>query len=641
MESTNVLAENVTQLVSFTMQGEEFAFPITTVQEIVRLPEVTPVPRAPGSVKGIMNLRGSILPLIDLRKRFELGAARYSEDSRVIVIRHQGYNTGMIVDRVNEVLRVEKDQLQQPPAAVGPTRENGLGGLARFDNGRRVVMILSEDEILPHTQETLQEMAVRNSSAADQEKHRTVEDENLLVSFRLNHEEFAVNITDVREIVRVGDIVQVPRAPAFVLGVMPLRNELLPVLDMRVRFGMVSADEEMVIDGKGAEALSDETDSRRIIVADLGGVTIGLLVTAVTQVLRLPEKDIEPAPEVIEPENAKYIRGVGKLDNGNRLLMLLDLPRLLSVGEQEEVAAAAGKQQEKGGDYMGRERDLEDERQLVCFRIEDEEYGIDIMQVREIIRIDAITAVPGAPYYVSGIVNLRGNVLPVIDLRCRFGREKGQLSEQNRILVVEVGGRATGLIVDAVSEVLRIPESSIEPTPGILSSSASSRYITGIGKLDGGARAIILVDVDTILEQEEVESLPGPETLGQHSSASLQGHVSCDPVLQKDLCVENGTDKDYDSASVSDGKVTCEKRDGLPDVGTMTKEDNVADLVTAAVVNVEEGRAEADQDDRAKKTGELMKLKKDELLARARELGLKVDARMTKKQISELIAVSG
>ena len=640
MEATNVLAENITQLVSFTMQGEEFAFPIKTVQEIVRLPEVTPVPRAPESVKGIINLRGSILPLIDLRKCFERGTAQYSEDSRVIVIRHQGYNTGMIVDRVNEVLRVEKDQLEPPPPAVKSARPNGLGGLARFDNGRRVVMILSEDELLPEAQETLKEMTVHNTAASSQEKQAAMEEENLLVSFRLNNEEFAVNITDVREIVRVGDIIRVPRAPAFVLGVMPLRNELLPVLDLRVRFGMIPDPGEMPHGGEAETDLPDnETDSRRVIVADLDGITTGLLVSSVSEVLRLSEKDIEPAPDVIDPENAKYIRGVGKLDNGNRLLMLLELAELLS-GKDRETVAAAGKQQEKGEDSMGVEKDLEDERQLVCFRIADEEYGIDIMQVREIIRIDAITAVPGAPHYVSGIVNLRGNVLPVIDLRCRFGREKAPRSEQNRILVVELDGRTTGLIVDAVSEVLRIPEGCIEPTPRILSSGVSSRYITGIGKLDGGKRAIILVDVDVILGKEEIEALPGADGMEQWTSEAPQSHISQEPVQQNDFDSKNESIKDNDN--ISDSAVISNSSHEVisSEAKTTATETDLAELVTATVENAEEGEIVEERAEPEIKIRELMKLKKDQLLARARELGLKVDAKMTKKEISGLIAAS-
>ena len=160
----------------------------------------------------------------------------------------------------------------------------------------------------------------------------------------------------------------------------------------------------------------------------------------------------------------------------------------------------------KEGD-MSVEDELENERQLVCFRIANEEYGIDIMRVQEIIRIDTITEVPGAPHFVEGIVNLRGDVLPVINLRKRFGLPSMEYSDQNRILVVEMEGKITGLIVDAVSEVLRISEAQVEPTPKILTQSERGRYLDGIGKLNDGKRLILLMDVDSILTHAENEEL--------------------------------------------------------------------------------------------------------------------------------------
>jgi len=574
MDANNVLPENINQLISFTLADEEFSFPINVVKEIVRLPKITPVPGTPESVKGIINLRGSILPLIDLRKRFKLDDVQYSENTRVVVIRRQEISTGMIVDKVNEVLHVEKEQIESPPADLESSRTSGLCGLARINDGRRVVMILSEDKLLPSVDARSQNIAGHTTSTVTQKEEIKAEDERLLVIFRLANEEFAVNITEVREIVRVGDIVHVPQAPDFVLGVMPLRNVLLPVIDLRLRFGMMpDADKTTAAEEAEIEVQNNETDARRILVADIGGVTTGLMVNAVSEVLRVPQRDVDPAPEAIDPDKAKYIQGVGKLDNGNRLLMLLDLVRLLSREEKEIITNVAEKKQEKGENSMIRKKDLVDERQLVCFRIADEEYGIEIMQVREIIRLDVITEVPGAPSYVSGIVNLRGNVLPVIDLRRRFGRKTGQHSEQNRILVVDIGDKKAGIIVDSVSEVMCIPESSIEPAPQILNDSVSSRYVNGIGKMDEGKRTIILVNTDVLLEQEEIETLPGDDSLN------------------------------------SKANVKAEK-------------------------TVESAERQFERD---KKKGGLMSLKKAELLTRARELKMNVDAKMTKEQIAGLL----
>ncbi|HDI60304.1 MAG TPA: chemotaxis protein CheW [Desulfobacteraceae bacterium] len=271
---------------------------------------------------------------------------------------------------------------------------------------------------------------------------------------------------------------------------------------------------------------------------------------------------------------------------------------------------------------MSRGKDLEDERQLVCFRIANEEYGIGIMQVREIIRLDSITAVPGTPSYVSGIVNLRGNVLPVIDLGRRFGLESSQHSEQKRILVVEMDSRTTGLIVDAVSEALRIPESDIEPAPQILSANVSSRYITGIGKLDGGNRVIILIDAGSILEQEEIEALPGADGRKQAPPAGAQFSVDDDSGQQSNSGEESNA---------------WMKEKGSPESVTDTSAEDVTEIVISAVEKIEAKKKADEQANREKIMHGLMKLKKAELLAKAKKLGLKVSTKMTKKQIVGLI----
>jgi purine-binding chemotaxis protein CheW len=140
------------------------------------------------------------------------------------------------------------------------------------------------------------------------------------------------------------------------------------------------------------------------------------------------------------------------------------------------------------------------EDQVVVFRLGNEVYGVDIAVVREIIRMQPVTKVPGAPAFVEGVINLRGKVIPVIDLRKRFGLSASGYTKESRISVVEIDQHDIGLIVDAVAEVLRIPTSAVEPPSGIITSVDSS-YLRGIAKLD--ERLIILLDLDHILDREE------------------------------------------------------------------------------------------------------------------------------------------
>ncbi|MBI5468350.1 MAG: chemotaxis protein CheW [Deltaproteobacteria bacterium] len=142
--------------------------------------------------------------------------------------------------------------------------------------------------------------------------------------------------------------------------------------------------------------------------------------------------------------------------------------------------------------------------QLVTFRLGNEEFSLDILKVQEIIRHMDLTRVPKTPEFVDGVINLRGRVIPVLDLRKRFGLPKDENTNETRIIVVDVDNRTVGLKVDAVSEVLRLPADTVEPPPAIITG-VESEYIKGVGKLDG--RLLILLDVAKILTCTERDAL--------------------------------------------------------------------------------------------------------------------------------------
>ena len=142
------------------------------------------------------------------------------------------------------------------------------------------------------------------------------------------------------------------------------------------------------------------------------------------------------------------------------------------------------------------------ELQIVGFRIGRETFGLPIALVHEIVRPPEITNVPHAPEYVEGVMNLRGRIVPVIDLRRRFGETVVENKRKNRVLVADVEGRAVGLVVDSASEVLKISDTQIEAPPNVFADPATN-YVTGVAKYDG--RLIILVDLKKILQTGELK----------------------------------------------------------------------------------------------------------------------------------------
>ena len=153
---------------------------------------------------------------------------------------------------------------------------------------------------------------------------------------------------------------------------------------------------------------------------------------------------------------------------------------------------------------------MADDMQLVVFDLDNEEYGVEIGQVREIIKMEEISKIPRAPDYIEGVINLRGQVTTVISLRKKFGLEQKEVDQYTRIIVAEIDGLTLGITVDAVNEVLKLPTKNIEPTPAIVANDVDTRYIRGIGKLDD--RLLILLDIHRIMNEDELEQMDSLDT---------------------------------------------------------------------------------------------------------------------------------
>ncbi|KSU85089.1 purine-binding chemotaxis protein CheW [Fictibacillus enclensis] len=148
----------------------------------------------------------------------------------------------------------------------------------------------------------------------------------------------------------------------------------------------------------------------------------------------------------------------------------------------------------------------EQELKIVVFRLKDEEYGVNVLNVLSIERVSPITRVPKTPSFVKGVMNLRGVVTPVIDLRSRFGMEEKDADDDTRIIIVNTEGMDVGLIVDAANDVLDLSLSDIEPTPEV-AGGINARYLDGVAKMDG--RLFILLRLDKVLDKDEIMELQG------------------------------------------------------------------------------------------------------------------------------------
>ncbi len=475
------------QLVTFLLGEDEFGTDIMDVKEIIRVPDITKVPNAPSYVEGACNLRGNVLPIIDGRTRLNMERKIKDENSRVLVIDVNGVATGVVVDKVSEVMRVFTDAIEETPQIVKNVDSDYLNGVVKLDNGNRLVMLLDvvkalninssvKDKLKGKSEGSKKNNSLENGTGAE------AIDEEQLVSFLLGKEEYAIGIMKVKEIIRVPQIVKVPNCEVYIEGVVSIRNNLLPIINLRTYFGM--------------EAMEDD-DHTRILVVDMGSFTAGIKVDKISEVLRVPKSIIQIPPK-FSSQGGEQLTGVAKLNNGKRMILILDPSKLISDVIVSAISGVNGNQ-EQDAEEKSITKQLLEEEQLVTFKIDMEEYGVKIANVQEINRMTEITKIPRAPYYIEGIVNLRGNVIPALDLRRLFKLSEKVVSDATRIIIVDFEGKRTGIVVDSVSEVLRFEKSQIEAPPAILSSGIDSEYVEGVGKLDGGKRMILILNTSKVL----------------------------------------------------------------------------------------------------------------------------------------------
>lgn len=617
------------QLVTFLLKDEEFGFDIMSVQEIIRLPKIAKLPHTPGYVEGVSNLRGAILPIIDIRARFGMESEERTERSRVLVLDVDGQRTGLLVDGVRQVTRVEAQDFEEPPDAIRNGTTDYVNGVVKLENGGRIIIALDARRVCDSgdssgAKQTGNGMTPgdpgpqavglhvgRSLEAGDSdlEEQRKGREMRQLVSFQVGREEFAFPMEDVREILRVQTPKEVPGAPGHLLGVLTVRGQILPIVDLRRLLKLDSfAAEQIAVsraacapymflaEGEGevlavalnaaarlkeshevrsaserlrswlvgfnssSQALMEAIsrireineqaakhsaagdthpdpacwhaeigilvkavvaalnnfqrqveshirEDQRIIVVDSNGFKLGLVVDHVNEVLRIHEEAIEPPPK-LGGHGGVGLSGIAKLDDGNRLILLLatgellDRKNLAGIVRGVEANRAGPETGHAISNAIGSEGSTIDyELQLVTFLLGQEEYGIPIASIQEIDRLSKITQTPRAPKFVDGVTNLRGEVIPVLSTRTLFGLEPKSADDRTRVIIVDFGGAKTGLVVDAVKEVMSIPSRNIAPPPASITHDGEGQFISGIGKVDDGKRMIVLLDVERVLNR--------------------------------------------------------------------------------------------------------------------------------------------
>jgi purine-binding chemotaxis protein CheW len=485
------------QLVVFRIADQRFGLRLDDVGEIIRVPRLTHMPLGPRSLEGLANLRGEVLPVVSLGRLLSLPEAPRDDATRVVVLDGDA-RIGFIVDRIDNLASVPAHRMERGHAGAGGIDPVVLDGVVRGAEGEDTVKVFNTLRLLRDEFATLgvaggrgatrvSVPAIVASPAAGESRHLSS-----FVSFALGEQEYALPLDHVREIIPLPDhVAEVPRSETAVVGVVTLRDCLLPVVSLRVLLGLPS---DRPRNGRG-----------KVVVVSLGHGSVGLMVDGTREILRVDPALIDPAPTLLtRGAGDAEITSICRLEYGKRLVAVLSPDRLFRSDLMRRVIAEkavenVGREQQTDGDAMA-------EEQFIIFCLGGQEYGMPIAAVEEIARPpDRITRLPKAPDFIDGMMNLRGIVVPIVDLRRRFDVASKEPGNAERVLVLAIASGKTGFLVDSVSEVLNVPTDSIRPAPEL--SVEQLRLIGRIANFDAQGRMILLVDPAQLLDQVEADML--------------------------------------------------------------------------------------------------------------------------------------
>lgn len=480
------------RFLTFRLASRLYALPAERVREVIHIPPVARVPQSPVALRGIANLRGTVLPLVGLHELLQsTPTAGQAAATKAIVLSQGSRPVALAVDMVESLTTVAFERIEVRERDVAAAAGERLEGAFELGDRGEVAKILDIDGLLGACFSTRVRPERPAGGTRDERTPANLPAAvapTMLVTFEVAGQEFALELASVQEILPAPSaITAVPRSEALVLGVTALRNRLLPLFSLRGLLGFPPA------------ATSDGLE--KVVVMRIRGIQVGLVADRVTTVLAAEKSSVDPVPTVLAARTGgeARLKAIYRADDGRRLISILmpeqlfreDVMRRLGEGTTSEQPAATRLESAPRADL-----------QLLAFSLADGEFALPIECVDEVGEVPSqITRLPKTPKFLEGVVNLRGDVLPVVDQRRRFDMPARGVTQRRRLVVVRTEGHRAGLIVDEVSDVLRVPPAAVEPPPDL--SDEVGRLVRGVINLEAARRIVLVLDPAELLTRAE------------------------------------------------------------------------------------------------------------------------------------------
>lgn len=454
---------------SFYIGTMEVAINVKAIQEVVNLPDrIIKMPLAPNFLVGVFNLRGLIIPVINLKTLLKFEECEISPSQKIAIVDHEGAKVGLLFDSTSEIIRVSQQDLSDFSYGV----ENSpkvISGAIKLDSGSRILQIIDPFALV--TIENIPQI-IDQQNKNDQGRVRASylhENRKKCISFSINEIKMGFEISGIHEIIKVPEIQNSAIRNELCLGMVNLRGQTVPVIDLAILLGTTQDNTRKI-------------EEKRIIVLNIESELFGLLVDAVESINTYSLNEVMPIP-LLSNNRSKIFSGCISMEDVGEII-LLNYQEVLTNKEIIEITQGHSKIYGPGLKEKATSKKHFNRQAYISFRL-DHLFGVSIKDIREIINYsNDIIAAPGMPSFVRGVLNLRGKLVTVIDTRSLYVMTQAtQENVNSKILIFESGEERFGLIVDSVESIVTVDDDKKMKVPRLMVQKVQDQFENDIKEI--------------------------------------------------------------------------------------------------------------------------------------------------------------
>ena len=484
---------------SFFLDKTEFAINVECVHEVVNLPDaLIPMPLAPEYLLGIFNLRGLIIPVINLKTILKFSVTEFSANAKIAIIDYDGAKVGLIFDTTGEILRSNEEEKNDFHYSENSSI-NVILGVLKLNEGKRLLQILDPKSLVSiENVPQLRDYLEKNQTSRANLKHNL---RHKCITFSVDNLKMAFEIKGIHEIVKVPEIERTALVSEICQGMITLRGNVIPIITFST----------LLKKNQPSGKSNARTEDQRIIILKLENEFFGLLVDSVDSISTYEIDAIMPIP-LLSKNRAAMFEGCLSLPNIGEVF-LLNQSHILTNAEILDVTKGHSKIYQAKLSHESIKKSSLNRQVYISFRLGNL-FGFPIKEVKEIINYTSdVFSAPGMPKFIKGMLNLRGKLVTVVDTRHFYGLTPASTNQEEtaKILIFDVGEEKFGLVVDAVENILTVDENNNLKLPGLLIKDQSEKLqkdikeIVQVENAQGKSNALIILNLSPLIKRIQTD----------------------------------------------------------------------------------------------------------------------------------------